>query len=194
MSIRFNQPQLITMRSRGIAMSPSSQGNWNSEVRCNSTNSSVRSSILSGFQFAQNRLKVLWNFSRPHTIVGSCISIISIYHYAVPPAYWGSKKLWTSLISVLVPSLFMNLYITGVNQVTDVEIDKVNKPYLPIASGELSKQSGAIIVTTSLLLSLYNIQKQHWPLQVTLLGSALLGTVYSLPPFRLKRFPALAAL
>jgi 4-hydroxybenzoate polyprenyltransferase len=28
------------------------------------------------------------------------------------------------------------------SQVTDVEIDKINKPYLPIAAGELSKVGG----------------------------------------------------
>jgi len=50
----------------------------------------------------------------------------------------------------------MNLYITGLNQVTDVEIDKVNKPYLPIASGELSKKDGIFIVVASLFAALFN--------------------------------------
>lgn len=31
-----------------------------------------------------------------------------------------------------------NGYIVGINQIYDVEIDSVNKPFLPIASGELS--------------------------------------------------------
>ena len=31
-----------------------------------------------------------------------------------------------------------NGFIVGINQIYDVEIDKVNKPYLPIAAGELS--------------------------------------------------------
>lgn len=88
----------------------------------------------------------------------------------------------------------MNLYITGLNQVTDIGIDKINKPYLPLASGHLSKSNGVRVVVGSLLLALFNLNKMAWPLQCTLVGSALLGTVYSLPPFRLKRFPLLAAL
>ena len=51
----------------------------------------------------------------------------------------------------------MNLYITGLNQVCDVEIDQVNKPYLPIASGVLSKSNAIFIVLLSLMGSLFNI-------------------------------------
>ena len=32
-----------------------------------------------------------------------------------------------SLIESAIPALLMNIYITGLNQVTDVEIDKINK-------------------------------------------------------------------
>ena len=77
----------------------------------------------------------------------------------------------------------------GINQIYDVEIDTVNKPYLPIAAGELQPLlawafilllagSGLWIAATrfgSLISSLYALG----------LG---LGTVYSVPPLRLKRF------
>jgi homogentisate phytyltransferase/homogentisate geranylgeranyltransferase len=97
----------------------------------------------------------------------------------------------------MIPSLLMNLYITGLNQITDVEIDKVKKPYLPIASGDLSPQNATIIVTIALILSLA-MGLSHpglgsRGLNVALWGSMVLGTMYSLPPFRLKRFPLLAA-
>jgi len=92
----------------------------------------------------------------------------------------------------------MNLYITGLNQITDVEIDKINKPNLPIAAGILSKRTAIVTVLISLAASLgmghyapapYSTQG----LLFALYGSAVLGTMYSLPPFRLKRFPLLAA-
>jgi len=135
----------------------------------------------------------IWQFTRPHTIIGSLISIISLFAFATPFKLWRTNEFMTSLLASLLPSLLMNVYITGLNQVTDVEIDKINKPYLPIASGALSLTHGTIIVTLSLLLSLLIGIKSALPLQLTLLGSALLGTFYSLPPFRLKRFPLLAA-
>ena len=39
----------------------------------------------------------------------------------------------------------MNVCIVGINQLYDVEIDRVNKPYLPLASGELSMRGGMLI-------------------------------------------------
>jgi homogentisate phytyltransferase/homogentisate geranylgeranyltransferase len=93
----------------------------------------------------------------------------------------------------------MNLYITGLNQITDVEIDKINKPTLPIPAGRLSIRNATIIVSIACFLS---VLMGAWPnhhhssifLNVALWGSGLLGTLYSLPPFRWKRFPVLAAM
>jgi len=86
----------------------------------------------------------------------------------------------------------------GLNQVTDIEIDKINKPYLPIASGKLTKTNGIIIITSSLLISLFMIfilfkNTISSFLQITIIGSGILGTLYSLSPFRLKKYPLLAA-
>jgi homogentisate phytyltransferase/homogentisate geranylgeranyltransferase len=96
----------------------------------------------------------------------------------------------------MIPSLFMNLYITGLNQITDVEIDKINKPQLPIPAGRLSMRHANIIVGMALIGSvlLGALQKQSCFLNVALWGSGILGTLYSLPPFRWKRYPILAAM
>ena len=45
-----------------------------------------------------------------------------------------------------MPALLMNICIVGLNQVYDVRIDRVNKPYLPLASGEFSMQTGIALV------------------------------------------------
>lgn len=79
------------------------------------------------------------------------------------------------------------------NQITDIAIDKINKPYLPIAAGRLSKDHGIIVVVGSLISSLLLIKDSAWPLKTAVVGSCILGTLYSMPPFRLKRFPLLAA-
>ena len=42
------------------------------------------------------------------------------------------------LLATLVAALTVNIAIVGVNQITDVEIDRINKPWLPIAAGDLS--------------------------------------------------------
>mmetsp|Transcript_1307 Transcript_1307/g.2164 ORF Transcript_1307/g.2164 Transcript_1307/m.2164 type:complete len:435 (-) Transcript_1307:519-1823(-) len=141
---------------------------------------------------------VLWRFSRPHTLIGSALAIPSISLLAAPTykVFFTTRTL-VALTYAAVPSLLMNLYITGLNQITDVEIDKINKPYLPIAKGDLKKSTaiGVVLaaVVVSLIMSVCNPVLSTSGLQVALWGSFVLGTVYSLPPFRLKRHPLLAA-
>ena len=83
------------------------------------------------------------------------------------------------------------------NQITDVDIDKINKPELPIAKGDLKKSTAISVVLVSLAISLVmSIVHPKYStsgLQVALWGSFILGTMYSLPPFRMKRHPLLAA-
>uniref|UniRef100_A0A7S2R0V2 Homogentisate phytyltransferase n=1 Tax=Eucampia antarctica TaxID=49252 RepID=A0A7S2R0V2_9STRA len=142
--------------------------------------------------------KVLWRFTRPHTIIGSAMAIPALHLFAAPTFQAAFQPaVLRSIVFAMFPSLLMNLYITGLNQITDVDIDKVNKPQLPMASGDLSPTAANWIVSISLLVSL--AWGMSHPvlgtqgLNVALWGSMLLGTLYSLPPFRLKRFPFLAA-
>jgi len=141
-------------------------------------------------------LLILWRFSRPHTIIGSAMCIPALMLYTAPVgAPLGPLVL--AMLYAIPPSLLMNLYIVGVNQLTDIDLDKVNKPQLPLAAGVLSPAAGVAIVVIALFASLA-LGCHPWlssgPLRATLIGSALLGTCYSLPPFRLKRYPLLAAL
>ena len=141
---------------------------------------------------------VLWRFTRPHTLIGSALAIPALHILAAPTFHDAfTVKTAISVLYAMVPSLLMNLYITGLNQITDVEIDKVNKPNLPIAAGHLSTKTATILVVTSLIISLI-IGAIHpvlgtQGLNIALWGSMILGTMYSLQPFRLKRFPLLAA-
>jgi homogentisate phytyltransferase/homogentisate geranylgeranyltransferase len=141
---------------------------------------------------------VLWRFTRPHTIIGSALAIPALHMLAAPTyAAAFSMRTLQSMLYAMVPSLFMNLYITGLNQVTDVEIDKINKPDLPIAAGDLSVKAGIVTILVALVLSL--IMGFAHPvfstqgLNMALWFSGILGTMYSLEPVRLKKFPFLAA-
>jgi homogentisate phytyltransferase/homogentisate geranylgeranyltransferase len=88
----------------------------------------------------------------------------------------------------------MNLYITGLNQISDVEIDRINKPYLPLPAGLMTMNTAVLVVALSAVGAAALTVSSAWPLKATVWGSFLLGTLYSMPPFRLKRFPLLAAL
>jgi homogentisate phytyltransferase/homogentisate geranylgeranyltransferase len=108
---------------------------------------------------------------------------------------WSDSAI-TALCQALVSALLMNISIVGINQCFDVEIDKINKPYLPLASGEFSMATGiAIVAVTAVLSLLTGAASGSGPLFCTLAGSLVLGIVYSadLPFMRWKRFPYLAA-
>lgn len=141
---------------------------------------------------------VLWRFTRPHTLIGSALAVPALHLLAAPSfqAVFTAANA-ASMAYAMVPALLMNLYITGLNQVTDVEIDKINKPDLPIAAGILSRRDAIATCLVALVLSLW-MGVAHpilgtQGLNVALWGSGILGTLYSLEPVRLKRFPLLAA-
>ena len=139
-------------------------------------------------------LATLWSFSRPHTLIGTCFSIAGIYVIAassLPGVAVGNGL--GDLALTLLAGAAVNVYIVGLNQCEDVEIDRINKPWLPIAAGRLSLRAAWRIVVACALLAAALAVSQGW-VEAVAVGSALaIGTAYSSPPLRLKRFPALAA-
>lgn len=126
-------------------------------------------------------------FSRLHTVIGTSLSISTLYILALSFSNYQQLHIGTWLFTLL-SCLGANIYIVGLNQITDVEIDRINKPYLPLASGAFSMRLGYIIITVSVLISLIIALSLGKYLALTVLLSLMLGTMYSLPPFRLKRF------
>ncbi|GAU35232.1 hypothetical protein TSUD_205080 [Trifolium subterraneum] len=145
----------------------------------------------------KNTVDAFYRFSRPHTVIGTALSIISVSLLAVDKLPDISPLFFTGVLEAVVAALFMNIYIVGLNQLSDVEIDKINKPYLPLASGEYSIATGAIIVVSSAILSFWlGWIVGSWPLFWALFISFVLGTAYSInvPLLRWKRFAVLAAM
>jgi homogentisate phytyltransferase / homogentisate geranylgeranyltransferase len=96
----------------------------------------------------------LWRFSRPHTLVGTTVSILGIYAIAaaeLPGAALGDGV--GDLALTLLAGAAVNIYIVGLNQCEDVEIDRINKPWLPIPAGRLGLRSAWWLVIGSGLRS-----------------------------------------
>lgn len=141
------------------------------------------------------KLSSLWKFSRPHTVIGTSLSVFAIYFIAIATTNTAITYLnLIQLLGVWVACLFGNIYIVGLNQLVDVEIDKINKPHLPLAAGEFSQSKGQLIVIICGLFALILAGLLGFWLFTTVIISLIIGTAYSLPPIRLKRFPFLAAL
>jgi homogentisate phytyltransferase/homogentisate geranylgeranyltransferase len=136
-------------------------------------------------------LGTLWRFSRPHTLIGTFVSATGLYLIAVHelPGAGLHHLLW-----VIVAGSGVNLAIVGVNQITDVEIDRINKPHLPIAAGELTRETAWRIVAVAAALPLVLGLTQGLLETSAVVAALAVGAAYSLPPVRLKRYPIAAAL
>lgn len=67
-------------------------------------------------------------FTRPHTMAGTAISVISISLLALQShglANVHTQAAVVGLVQALVSALLMNVAIVGINQLYDIEIDKV---------------------------------------------------------------------
>ncbi|KAK4392604.1 Homogentisate phytyltransferase 1, chloroplastic [Sesamum angolense] len=130
----------------------------------------------------QQAVDAFYRFSRPHTVIGTenlrfyfheqALSIISV-----------------SLLAVEKLSDFSPVFVTGVLE--------VNKPYLPLASGEYSVATGVMVVSSFAIMSFWlGWVVGSWPLFWALFISFVLGTAYSInvPLLRWKRFAVVAAM
>ena len=147
------------------------------------------------FQKTVSWLYSLWKFSRPHTIIGTSLSVLALYAIALStPGIPITNLHLGQLLGTWIACVCGNIYIVGLNQLEDVAIDKINKPHLPIAAGEFSQRQGQWIVgVTGIFALLLAGWLGIWLLAVVSFSLAI-GTAYSFPPIRLKRFPFWAAL
>lgn len=146
------------------------------------------------FEQPSEWLYAFWKFSRPHTIIGTSLSVLALYliTLAITQSQVSIESL-EQLLGAILACLCGNVYIVGLNQLEDVEIDQINKPHLPIAAGEFSRQQAQVIVAVTGILSLLLAGLLGQWLLVMVGISLAIGTAYSLPPVRLKRFPFWAA-
>lgn len=110
----------------------------------------------------------------------------------------GAMPDWSLLPRALcgvVALLCGNGYIVGINQIYDVSIDLINKPFLPVAAKELTVPQAWVLISVMAVIGL--------GVSFTLFGSLIgglylfglvLGTIYSVPPLRLKQSAVAAAL
>ena len=100
------------------------------------------------------RVRALYKFTRPHTIRGTILASIAgtiralvDTPGAIANAKWGIML--PRAIAGMIALLLGNAFIVGINQIYDKEIDELNKPFLPVASGEMSKKAAWVSVVAS---------------------------------------------
>ena len=129
---------------------------------------------------------IAWRFSRPHTIIGSLLSTWSLYFMSAYPQAEVKNQIALFLLT-LISAIGCNLYIVCLNQITDIELDKLNKPHLPLASGEISRSTARVIIMVSALVSVISAYSAGWLMFALVLIVGALGTAYSVPPLKFKK-------
>ena len=102
---------------------------------------------------ADKAVRIMYKFSRPHTIKGTMLaSTVGVSRALIENPTAVSLKLVPRALVGLLALLAGNAFIVGINQIYDVEVDEINKPFLPIAAKLLGKEQAWAIVISCLCL------------------------------------------
>jgi len=136
----------------------------------------------------------LWTeLSRPFTLVAPALGFVSGALTAVgaaPREPWSSALVVYPLIGLTMAAV-LNAASNALNQIYDLEIDRINKPKRPLPSGRMSLDSAwlftlvmyAIALALAWFVAPGGRRECFW---IVLLATAI-TVLYSVPPFRTKR-------
>jgi 4-hydroxybenzoate polyprenyltransferase len=140
-----------------------------------------------------SRAAVLLEFSRPFTLVAPALGFASgavTAAGAAPREPWSAELVLFPVVG-LVMAAVLNAASNALNQIYDLEIDRVNKPKRPLPSGRLTLREAWIftVVTYAVALVLAWLvapggrRECFW---IVVIATAI-TVLYSVPPFRTKR-------
>lgn len=140
------------------------------------------------------RFRVYVEFARPFTLVAPALGMASGAASAIgayPAETWRPALLLYPAIGTLMAAV-LNAASNALNQIYDLEIDRVNKPKRPLPSGRLSRVEAwtftwiayAIAIALAWLVAPAGRRECFWIVVV----AAVITVVYSAPPLRTKRF------
>ena len=180
-------PALTTLSSSSSSTSLHLHGRYGSDRAFVGSEAIPTASSVSPF-------RIMYKFSRPHTIKGTILaSVMAVTRALMENPSKITFNLIPKAIIGLLALLCGNAYIVGINQIYDVKIDEINKPFLPIAANLLSSKNAWIIVVSCFIAGVSIVKTQFSRLIFALyMFGTTLGTMYSIPPFNFKRIPILA--
>jgi 4-hydroxybenzoate polyprenyltransferase len=140
------------------------------------------------------KVRLILEFARPFTLLAPFIGFFSwgLAAFGAQPEISFSV---TGIIPVLIGAVMassLNVASNGINQIFDIEIDRMNKPERPLPSGRLSLTAAWVVAITfyglALLLAWFIAPTGAHQCFVIVLIAAVCTVLYSAPPARTKRF------
>jgi 4-hydroxybenzoate polyprenyltransferase len=140
-----------------------------------------------------SRARVLFEFSRPFTLVAPALGFASGAATAIGavPRETFSRDLIVYPVIGLLMAAVLNAASNALNQIYDLEIDRVNKPRRPLPSGRLTLHAAWVFTATTYVVALALAWMvapggRHQCFWIVAIATAI-TFLYSAPPFRTKR-------
>ncbi|HEV2178027.1 MAG TPA: UbiA family prenyltransferase [Candidatus Sulfopaludibacter sp.] len=132
-------------------------------------------------------LRLYWIFARPFTLIPPMVGIFSgaLIGYGATRAPLRALPVILAVLAAAV----LNAASNGLNQICDLENDRLNKPHRPLPSGRMSRAQAWGFVAVAYVAALAMAAGVNRQTFVIYLVAALATVAYSAPPLRLKRHP-----
>ena len=132
-------------------------------------------------------VKVFWIFSRPFTLVPPMVGIFSgsLIGYGASRVPFPGGRVALAVLAAAV----LNAASNGLNQICDLENDRINKPHRPLPSGALTPNRAWIFVIATYATALALVVPVNRQTLAIYAAATVATILYSAPPVRLKRHP-----
>ncbi len=132
-------------------------------------------------------LRLYWTFARPFTLLPPMVGILSgsLIGFGAEHVAFPAPEVALAVLAAGV----LNAASNGLNQICDLENDRVNKPHRPLPSGRLTLGQAWTFVGVMYAVALALVAWVNAQTFVIYVVAALATVAYSAPPVRLKRDP-----
>ncbi|MHC4931858.1 MAG: UbiA family prenyltransferase, partial [Planctomycetota bacterium] len=131
---------------------------------------------------------VLWRFLRPATLPAPVAGVIG----GAIAAAGGWPQSTATLLIAAASALLLTGASNGINQIADIETDRLNRPERPLPSGAMGAGRAWLLVSLLFACALVLAALVNPPYFACVAITIPVTAAYSLPPVRTKRVPLLA--
>jgi 4-hydroxybenzoate polyprenyltransferase len=146
-------------------------------------------------------VKVYWDLARPFTLLMPAVGMTAggLIAWGAAPRFtsdWtgGASGVAARIVTGAIMAAVMNAGSNGLNQIYDLDIDRINKPLRPLPAGRLRVDEAWRFTLLMLAAGLGLAGLVGVQCLVMAASAALLTAGYSMPPLRTKRHWLAAAL
>ncbi|MEI6669014.1 MAG: UbiA family prenyltransferase [Acidobacteriota bacterium] len=139
------------------------------------------------------RTRAVVDFARPFTLIAPALGFVSAAATAIGAQPREPWSWWLVVPPVLgaIMAAVLNVASNGLNQIFDLDVDRINKPKRPLPSGRMTLREAWIVTMASFAVAFVlawlvapgGRHECFW----MVVAAAVITTLYSVPPFRTKR-------